>query len=377
MGLVKLALVGDTHADEHSRFDEHNYVMGFVVGDAHRRGCSALLHSGDVFERKSTSLERQAVAQYLLAAASLMPVVVVAGNHDDPKDIELLGKLKGVHPIHATSTPIVVEVAGLSIACLPWPRRGNLVASLDVGREQIEEAARDALRTILLGLDQQANGHSRVLLAHAMVRGARITASQPPLIGADMELGLEELATFKASVYALGHIHLEQQWTIDGAPVIYPGAPRHCNWGELERKGYTVVTIDQGSGEVVDLEFVPTPCRQMVDARGAFTDGKLDVQVAKVDGGEVRVRYDVAPDDREAARAQADALRERLLADGATDVKVEEHIVVQTRARVAEVATAVTVADKLQRHWDAQEDPPDTERRGQLLAMLEELEREP
>ncbi len=92
-----------------------------------------------------------------------------------------------------------------------------------------------------------------------------------------------------------------------------------------------------------------------------------------VAGAEVRLRYHVATDQREAARAAADALRDQLIAAGAVHVKVEEVVEAKTRARTLEVAQAPTLADKLAALWRAQGfDPGD--RRDALIGKALQIE---
>jgi len=98
-----------------------------------------------------------------------------------------------------------------------------------------------------------------------------------------------------------------------------------------------------------------------------------DHQIA---GAEVRYRYVVPSDKRDAARAYAARVRENLLAQGAVLVKVEEEVLTVGRARQPEIAAALTLDDKLGALWDAQKNAPAAERRPRLLSKVHELEEE-
>jgi exonuclease SbcD len=366
---VKVAIVADTHADETRGLDDHDRIMAWTVDDAAERGCELMLHAGDVWERRSTPRERRSVADWTQYAASRCPLVVVAGNHDDPLDIEWLGRLRSDRGIQSVVAPHVVRAAGLAIAALPWPRKGGVLGASE-SRDQADAVARQGLGSILAGMGACSPD---ILLAHVMLRGSRTSVSQPPLVGQDLELGLDDLGRANAGLYALGHIHLHQTWEIDGAPVAYPGSPRRCNYGETETKGYIVA--ERGPDGTWRLEHVPTPTAPMVHVDVEYVPGTGYTLGAVEQGSDVRVRYSVAAEHREAARAAAEAYRDRLLAAGAARVTLEARTVVQRTARAPQVARANTVAEQLGAYWTASDGPPGADR-PRLLGRVAALESE-
>ena len=378
--MVKIAIVADSHYDEHSRFQECINLHEWIQCDSAKRGCSLLLHAGDLFERRSTPRERVAVVNWFADVAMAMPVVLVRGNHDAIEEHELWPELRTRHPIHTyDATGFVVE-AGVMVAAMAWPRKANVeAAGVD---------AREAMRATLRGLGDMMAEHDgpRVLLTHAMVRGSRTSTGQE-LLGCELELGLEDLALARADLYALGHIHAHQHWMVGNAPAIYPGSPRRANFGELEPKGYVVAEFD--GRQLVGCEFVEVPATPMVhvdDEWGLFGDdmGELSGKMGwlagahglprSCEGAELRFRYRVASEFRDQARAAAQRWRDEWLAEGALSVKVEEQVLATTRARSPEVARAVTLVDKLDALWSARRDVPDPVRRDALVAKLGELE---
>src|SRR5690606_24794115 len=282
-----------------------------------------------------------------------------------------------VEVVERSDMLIVETPAGdVAVAALGWPQRAHLHALAGAaGKEGVELIAKDALRAVLRGLGDvlQLQSCPRILLAHAMVRGSRVSTGQP-LVGCDFELGLEDLALARADFYALGHVHMANEWDIAGAPAVYPGSPRRTAFGELEPKGYVVVEFD--GTRLVGWERVPTPCTPMVHVDAQYVDahvclpgdqiapaGLYGVSAADIDacrGAEVRLRYHVAAAHREAARADALELRDKLVAAGALHVTVEEELVVETRARTLEVAQATTLAEKLAALWSARGWDPGT-----------------
>jgi exonuclease SbcD len=110
------------------------------------------------------------------------------------------------------------------------------------------------------------------------VRGS-VTSTGQPLVGCDLEVGLEDLALVQADAYLLGHIHKGQAWEIAGAPCVYPGSPRRTSFGESEAKGYTIVTVE---GHAATTEFVELPTTPMLHFSGLWRDGAMQLEGSHV-----------------------------------------------------------------------------------------------
>ena len=403
--MTRVAVIADSQFDGESRFDEAVRLHDWIAQDLAGRGVDLILHAGDVFERRSTPEEREAVAEWVTRCAELAPVVVVRGNHDEEGELAILRRLRTRNPVVVEEAAGVHMAAGVAVACLAWPRRAELLARLrDAGaasaREATEQAAAGALRTVLLGLGEQLARHGgpRVLLAHAMVRGSRVSTGQP-LVGCDFELGLEDLALAGADFVALGHVHRAQDWTWNGVPIVYPGSARRRDFGEVEEKSYVLLEVNQevcgcsygwkrgacsmcGNRGAVDWTRIPIPARSLLLLHDEWASGEwlcgLTGMGSEADaaGAEVRLRYQVAADQRDAARLAAADAATRLLALGAVSVKLEEQVRPVARARAPEVAAAPTLNGKVVAYWAAKGTMPSAERRASLLAKLHEVEAE-
>lgn len=382
--MKRIAHLADSHFDTSSRFEECVRLHNWIADDLERRRPNLILHGGDVFERKSNPDERNAVAALLTRLGKIAPVVIVRGNHDAVGDLALFARLKTDHPIVVVETAGVVYAADCAIACLAWPRRAELLARAggDVGNEAGNQLAAEALRNVLRGMGDQMGTHygPRIVLAHAMVRGS-VTSTGQPLVGCDMELGLEDLGLVGADFVALGHIHKGQDWEWGGAPIVYPGSPRRTAFGELEAKGYVMIEI-AASGTTdkaaVRWEFVEAPATRMLLAEDEWAPGRSwafnGLGGDGVAGAECRFRYTVDADQREAAKADAETQRRVLLELGAVSVKIEEVVRATTRARTPEIALAVSIEDKLRVLWRAKGIDVGIDREPRLLARLAELE---
>ena len=135
---------------------------------------------------------------------------------------------------------------------------------------------------------------------------------------------------------------------------------------------------------------IPTPCAQMhlinariesmecpeigSNVRGMVLDHALDDD--DVDASEIRLRYEIAADERDLGRREAESLRDAWLQRGAVAVKLEEVVIATTRARAPEVAAAQGLADKLRAYWAARDDVPEDDREERLLTMAYQAEEE-
>ncbi len=381
--MTRVAIIADSHWDEHSRFEECIAIHNWIATDMQCRNVDLVLHAGDVFERRSTPRERAAFASWVQKVATHVgPLVIVRGNHDPLGDLPIFSRLETRYEViveeAANVHVITCNGVDVAVACLAWPRKAELLARLPntVGREDSEQAAREALRMVLRWLGDELERHEgpTVLLSHAMVSGS-LTSTGQPLVGCDLEIGLDDLALAGADFTALGHIHMPQDWQIPtGRAVAYPGSPRRTAYGEVEDKGYIIIDIDDDG--TVSWQRVQTPARKMVLIHVGLTEDfrAIDHQVREA---EVRLRYDTAADTREAMRSNARGWAGALVAEGgAVEVKIEEVVQPSVRARAPEIAAAKTIGEKLRAVWDARGDAPEEDRAERLIGMANRLEEE-
>ena len=372
--MTTVAIFADTHARTGKRFDEHQRVMRWCAADVVARGVDLVCHAGDIYDGRSDPMERAAVAEWCRAITDHCPPVVVGGNHEQPGDVEALGRLRTRHPIVATETPLVTELAGIAVACLPWPRKAYLLAALGqpVDPAVSDAVAVDCLRNVLRGLRVQLDQHEgpRLLVAHAMVDGSNTNHDQP-LIGCELAMSVADLALAGAHFNALGHIHcaVKNDWATP-VPTGYAASPIHHSYGEPGFTGYILVHFD-GTG-LVNWERIPTPARPMHLLTGRDADGKLEVaRPEALADAEIRVRYDVAEAERAAGAVAARELKASLIAAGAADVQLEPIVAVASTVRHPEVVAASTVEDQLRARWQKRTVPED--RQAAMLSLLTEV----
>lgn len=382
---MRVIASGDLHWDEHRRWAECVRVHGWLVELVRERRPDLFLCPGDVYERASTPKERAGVADFFTAIAEVCPVIVIKGNHDKHLDCQLLSRLRSTHPIYVEESASVQFVAGAAIACVAWPERATLLAWAAARGLLVEVAERQALQALLRGLGERLAAHDgpRILAGHFMVDGSETSHGQP-LIGHALNVGLSDLGLVGADITLMSHIHKGQEWIWNGAPIVYCGSPYRTAYGELEPKSVVVAEFGQ-DGRLASWERVLTPCAGMVliDEEWA-SDGResgwlrthgpdLDLPPWNgVAGAEVRFRYIVDAEHREAARAAAEQARADLLRLGAVDVKLEAQVRAVSTARAPEVAYAITLVEKLRAMWAARGETP--ARQPQIELKVVELE---
>lgn len=373
--MKRIVASGDHHFCEHSRFEEcvrvHDWMVEFVA-DVRP---DVFLSGGDIYERASTPLERAAVAEWLTRTAEHCPVVIARGNHDRPLDVELMRRLQTKHPIIVEERAAVHVVAGTAIAAVAWPDRAGFLA---LHPELADESIKSALCAALRGLGQRLSEHDgpRVLLGHFMVDGS-VTSTGQPLLGQPIRVGLTDLSLAKAHVGIMSHVHKFQRWDFDGVPYLYAGSPFRTTFGQTEEK--VVVYAELDSSGLRNLEAMPTPATPMFQIDGSWdaTEGAMPLAnepaTAAVTGSEIRLRYRVSSDAREAARVRAEEWQRVWMLEGAVSVKLEEVIEVEQRSRAPEIARAQSLPEKIETLWRVRGFEPG-ERRDSLLSKVRQVE---
>ncbi len=267
---------------------EHQRAFVAWLADvAAERGVSAILVSGDVYDRAIPPVEAvDALEDALERLPQACPVVLIPGNHDSTVRLGFAGRLlerSGVHfrshvtdvarPVVLGSGDDVVLVYGIPYL-EPELVRGELEA--EKTHEAVLTAAMARIRADLAERVASAKGDGRrapraVVMAHAFITGGAASDSER-----DVSVG--GVSDAPASVFAgvdyvaLGHLHGPQEITNpDGPPVSYSGSPLAYSFSE-EAHEKSVTIVDVGDDGTVTVERVPTP----VPRRLATITGTVD-----------------------------------------------------------------------------------------------------
>jgi exonuclease SbcD len=389
---VKLAHLSDSHFDAHSRLADIVEVHRAFLQQAAEAEVNLIVHAGDFFERRSTSEERNALADFLVAASQIAPVFGVKGNHDQAGDLDLFSRLETECNVRIVDRPSAMPGSAtvwggggryyVGLLALPWFDKAHLVSRLDaaVDAEATRQATIGAARSLLTAMAAEARrvraeGAIPILVSHCLVAGSEVSTGQT-LIGTTVEMAPQDLLEVGAEYVALGHVHKAQEWF--GGRVAYSGSPHRCNYGEPEAKGWRLVTFDS-DGDLVSNEFRELPARRVVLLEQDWTGGVDTERLStgripglgelRVSGDLVRFRYRVRPEDLHLVDGAV--LQDILLSAGAHDVKIEAVVEAETRTRAPEITTRTSVADKVEAYLDAKKVEAD---RPRLRAKVEDIE---
>jgi exonuclease SbcD len=266
---MKLLHTADWHVGKvlknQPRFDEHKAALADLVRIADAEDVDAVIVAGDLFETSTPNPAAQALVMNTLLAlrGENREVVVLAGNHDNPKLIDevyrpVLGRL-GVHVLGQPRRPDRGGTLSLpmrtgetaKIAALPFLSYRFAVRAAEVVLHESAEHSMDYARrvgAIIGALTSEFTGDTvNIVTTHCTVLGGRRGGGEREV---QTLLGYELPAqVFPASAHyaALGHLHRYQE--IDGpCPIAYSGSPLALDFGEETNESMAlVVTATPGS----------------------------------------------------------------------------------------------------------------------------------
>ena len=97
---MKVVHLADSHFDEKRDLADNVSVHGAALNSIADDAPDLIVHAGDLHNRRSSPEVRLAAADFLGELAEIAPVVLIRGNHDVPKDLDLYDRLQGGHPLH-------------------------------------------------------------------------------------------------------------------------------------------------------------------------------------------------------------------------------------------------------------------------------------
>ena len=252
----------------HSREDEHDAFLDWLLQQIAEVGADVLLITGDIYDVANPPIAAMRRLFTFLNAAtqqrSDLQIVIIGGNHDSAGRIDLpaallgdgnirfvgaLPRHGGVPDIDALLIPLNGsggETAAL-LAAIPFCRPGDLgqhsLASLYAKVAEHGVAA--------------ANGQPLLLTGHLHVAGGEVSElSERRIVVGGQEAEAASLFDPRAAFVALGHLHRPQ--TINAAmPVRYAGSPFPLS--ATERSYRHSLTVVEFFGNKASWREVPIP----------------------------------------------------------------------------------------------------------------------
>jgi len=289
-----------------SRRPDHECVHREIVVIAREFAPDLIVHSGDLFDASMPAVEDMRLGIEMLdELAAIAPVVVLCGNHENPKLFALFQRLRGADRLRFVHKPRRPSDGGI----LEFPARGGRerirLAALPFVRSSIylDEFGDPAQWTSVYGdniariesiyaaalADGDLAHDVAIFSAHLHVTGAVLARSERTVHIDDFATRPEAIPP--VSYAAFGHIHKPQQ--IGGRNwARYAGSPIPIDFGELdELKSVVLVEASPGTNAQVRVAEL-SGGRPLRRARGTL-DG-LAAQADELAGGLVRVTVEAA-----------------------------------------------------------------------------------
>lgn len=325
-------------------------MLRFIFDTCRERQVHAIFNTGDTWDGPVILGDQGPVNEiFELLHMCPAPMYIVEGTktHDIPGSIDTLGHLSfgRIDPSYITITcydwPQSFKTQFGHLSILPAPTKSFLARDPSGTQEEINVAIQDKLRDILKGFAASAADSPKphILLSHITVTGSETSTGQT-MLGGDIQVSVADLELANADIVLLGHIHKCQSL---GRNIYYAGSPYHQNFGELEDKGFLIITFEDG--DLVDVEFIKTPSRprQVLDVQ--IIAGALDWGDSVVcPGADVRVRLYGTIAEIEAADREPEIKK---FCESANSLKIEKMPQPENRVRSANIAAAKTIREKL------------------------------
>lgn len=271
------------------RLDECATVLGEVVAVAAEKNVDLTLVCGDLFDQYAPSAEAERIVYRALVAlrATGCAVLVIPGNHDNPKRFAAIEQLSGAAGIDVVPEVRRPEVGGLveitsrdgqqvaQVAALPWVAEKALFGAEEMMglEEDPNKAYAEELPRLLDALCSRYEPRKVHLLAgHVFVGGSSIGGGERELTVGDL-FAIAPQGLPKAPQYiALGHVHRPQAISAAAVPARYAGSLLQLDFGEREQeKSVTLVDVDPG--KPAKVEQVPVSGgRRLIDVTGTLEE---------------------------------------------------------------------------------------------------------
>jgi DNA repair exonuclease SbcCD nuclease subunit len=276
---VRILFLSDTHlgldlparprVERRRRGDDFFRNFKTALEVARRGEVDVVVHGGDLLYRSRVPawLAEAARAPLKALAASGVPVLLVAGNHERGRmPYPLLAIDENLHLFDRPRT-VVLEAHGVRVAFAGFP-------SVSRVRHRFSSLLEDATR-------HAPPADVKVLCLHQCVEGATCGPAGFTFRHGDDVIRQTSLPQ-DVAVTLCGHIHRHQVLQPPGrAPVIYAGSIERTSFAEAaEMKGFVVLELTRSG--LVSFEFRPLQARPMVKLSVAFDRTSGDDVLARM-----------------------------------------------------------------------------------------------
>ena len=240
-----------------SRLDEHDAVLADIVRTAQEEDVDLVLVAGDVFDTSAPTPDAQRLVMRTLLDLNRdgRQVVLEAGNHDNPRQLDVFRPVLGELGITVVGMPLRAGDGGqvelrtrggetARLAILPFISQRTAISAGAAITRTAAETNRDYADNIKAMIDALTDGFDKTGAVNLLMTHATLVGGQTG--GGERESHIFEYA-LHASLFpsllhygALGHLHRRQ--SIAGpSPLHSSGAPLQVDFGESENTNVVVI----------------------------------------------------------------------------------------------------------------------------------------
>jgi exonuclease SbcD len=253
-----------------SRLAEQAQFIDELVKIIEEEKVDAILMAGDAFDTVNPPAAAEQLFYDGLARLSdngKRPIIVIAGNHDNPDRLSAASPLAGNHSIHLIGYPttevLKVDVPRaqqqMMVAALAYPSEARLLQVLSETHDEVllRNKYDERIRELFSIMSKQFQPNTvNMAMSHIHVAGGSSTDSERPIeVGGAYTVAATSMPE-AAQYVALGHLHRPQNINRASTLTRYSGSPLAYSFSEI---GYTksVTILDAEPNQPVVMKEIP------------------------------------------------------------------------------------------------------------------------
>ena len=284
-----------------SRAADHDALIAELCEIARAAAPDLIVHTGDLFDGHRPPMHDFGRAiRALRDLAAIAPVVLLAGNHDSPVALDVLGVALEDAAVHVLAKPVLAEAGAVStfatacgaqlrLVALPFVHQNRVIRDFGALVEA-NATYNDSLRKIIASYSAAAFDDFdpardvAVFASHVHVRDAKTSSEKTIHIAEDYATDPAHFEP-RYGYLAFGHIHVPQ--AIAGGRGRYAGSLLEVDFGE-EGEAKQVVVVDLTAGRPTKVHEVGlTAGRRLFRVRASLAE--LGARAADIGDGVVEV----------------------------------------------------------------------------------------
>jgi DNA repair protein SbcD/Mre11 len=253
-----------------SRLAEQAQFIDELVKIVEEEKVDAILMAGDAFDTVNPPAAAEQLFYDGLARLSdngKRPIIVIAGNHDNPDRLSAASPLAGNHSIHLIGYPttevLKVDVPRaqqqMMVAALAYPSEARLLQVLSETHDEVllRNKYDERIRELFSMMSKQFQPNTvNMAMSHIHVAGGSSTDSERPIeVGGAYTVAATSMPE-AAQYVALGHLHRPQNINRASTLTRYSGSPLAYSFSEI---GYakSVTILDAEPNQPVVMKEIP------------------------------------------------------------------------------------------------------------------------